>query len=87
MQQNFEKKCSHTCTCIGLLYSMSICSGLKTVDTIGNCQRLVFTVCVPQHMHNITNLWKFELNGSSKLRDNNEKKNTLVTRICVLSDA
>ena len=39
-------------------------------------------------MHKITNLWKFELNRSSKLLDNNErKKNTLVTRSCVLSDA
>ena len=28
----------------------------KTVDTIGNCQRLVFTVGVSQHMHKITNL-------------------------------
>ena len=31
-------------------------SFLKTVDTIGNCQRLVFTVRVSQHMHKITNL-------------------------------
>ena len=42
---------------------------LKTVDTVGNCQRLVFTVGVSQHMHKITNLWKFELNRSLKLRD------------------
>ena len=47
---------------------------LKAVDTIGNCQRLAFTVGVSQHMHKITNLWKFELNRSSKLRDNNERK-------------
>ena len=32
---------------------------LKTLNTIGNCQRLVFTVGVSQHMHKITNLWKF----------------------------
>ena len=38
-------------------------------------------------MHQITNLWKFELNWSSKLRDNNGRRNTLVTRNCVLSDA
>ena len=38
-------------------------------------------------MHKITNLWKFELDWSSKLRDNNERKNTLVTWRCVLSDA
>ena len=47
---------------------------LKTLDTIGNCQRLVFTVGGSQHMHQITNLWKFELNRSSKLQDNNERK-------------
>ena len=29
---------------------------LKTVDTIGNCQRLAFTVGVSHHMHKITNL-------------------------------
>ena len=27
-----------------------------TLDTIGNCQRLAFTVGVSQHMHKITNL-------------------------------
>ena len=35
---------------------------LKTLDTIGNCERLVFTVGVSQHMHTVTNLWKYELN-------------------------
>ena len=30
--------------------------GLKTVDTIGNCQRPVFSLGVYQHMHKITNL-------------------------------
>ena len=60
---------------------------LKTLDTIGNCQRLAFTVGVSQHMHKLTNLRKFELDWSSELRDNNERKNTLVTRSCVLSDA
>ena len=44
------------------------------MDTIGNCQRLASTVGVSQHMHKITNLWKFELNRSSKLRDNNERR-------------
>ena len=62
---------------------------LKTLDTIGNCQRPVFSlgVHVSQHMHKKTNLWKFEFNWSSMLWDNNERKNTLVTRSCVLSDA
>ena len=56
---------------------------LKTVDTIGNCQRLVFTVGVSQHKHKITNLWKFELNRSSNLWDNNErKKHHCHTKLC-----
>ena len=38
-------------------------------------------------MPKMTNLWKFELNRSSKLGDNKERKNTLVKRSCVLSDA
>ena len=59
---------------------------LKTLDTIGNCQRPVFSLGVSQHMQKITNLWKFELNCSSKLWDNNKRKNTLVTWSCVLSD-
>ena len=50
---------------------------LKTLDTIGNWQRQVFSLGVSQHMHKITNLSKFELNWSSKLWDNNERKNTL----------
>ena len=59
---------------------------LKTVDTIGNCQRPVFSLGVSQHMHKITYLGKCELNWSSKLRDSNERKNTLVTQSCVLLD-
>ena len=35
-------------------------------------------------MHKITNLWKFELNWSLKLQDNNERKNTLVTQNLIL---
>ena len=50
---------------------------LKTVDTIDNCQRSVFSFSVSQHMHKITNLWKFELNRSLKVRDNNERKTPL----------
>ena len=63
------------------------CHSLKTLDTIGNCQRPVLSFGVSQHMHKITNLWKFELNWSLKLRHNNESKSTLVRRSCVLSDA
>ena len=47
------------------------------MDTISNCQRLVFTVGVSQHMHKITNMGKFELNRSSTLRDNNARKTPL----------
>ena len=38
-------------------------------------------------MHKITNLWKFGLTWSSKLQELNERKNTFVSQICVLSDA
>ena len=38
-----------------LLYVNSMW-GLKTVDTIGNCQRPVFSLCVSKYMHKITNL-------------------------------
>ena len=39
---------------------------LKTLDTFGNCQRRVFSLGVSQHVHKITDRWKFELNLSSK---------------------
>ena len=56
---------------------------LKTVDTFGDFQRPVFSLAVSQHMHKITILWKFELNWSSKLRDNNERKKTHChTKLC-----
>ena len=56
---------------------------LKTLDTIGKCQRPVFSLAVSQHMHKITNLWKFELNWSSNLRDNYErKKHPCHTKLC-----
>ena len=35
-------------------------------------------------MHKITNLWKFELDWSSELQDNYERKTKLVTGSCVL---
>ena len=53
------------------------CDCLKTLDTMGNCQRPVFWLGVSQHMHKITNLWKFRLNRSSSLRDKNERKKNL----------
>ena len=47
---------------------------LKTLDTIDNCYTPVFSLGVSQHMHEITNLLKFELNWLSKSRDNNGRK-------------
>ena len=47
--------------------------------------RLAFTVGVSQHMHNKTNLYKFELNRHSNLRDNNgRKKHPGHTKLCAL---
>ena len=62
---------------------------LKTVDTtIGSCQKLVFTVGVSQHMHKQNNkLVKILAQSDAKLRDINERKNTLVTHRYVRSDA
>ena len=71
------------------IFSISKCTlctfffSLKTLDTIGNCQRPLSSLGVSQHMHIITNLWQFELNRSSKLRDNNERKITPChTKLC-----
>ena len=62
---------------------------LKKLDTIGivkdQSSHLLYLKL--RHMQKITNLYKFELNRSSKLGDNNERKNTLVTWSCSLSDA
>jgi hypothetical protein len=41
---------------------------LKTLDTIGNFQRPVFSLAVSQHMHKTTSLWKFQLNRSSSFQ-------------------
>ena len=55
--------------------------------TFGNRQRPVFSLGVNPNMHKITHQWKCELNWSSKLQENNERKNALVAQICLLSDA
>ena len=66
-----------------------IMSFLKTVDTINNFQRPVFPLGVPHSIHKVTNMRKFELNQSSKLRDNNEGKkhpcHTLCAFRCLIS--
>ena len=48
-------------------YYRRLRDALETLDTFGNYQKPVFSLGVSQHMHKITNLWKFELNWSSKL--------------------
>ena len=54
---------------------------LKALYTFGYYQRPVFFTS--QHMHTITNLWKCELNWSSKLRDSNDKKkHPYHTKLC-----
>ena len=53
---------------------------LKTMDTIGKCQRPVFSLGVSQ-----TNLWKFELDWSLELWvDYERKKHPCHTKLCVL---
>ena len=91
LQEQYTLLCTHLfyvfIICVWLLTfcSTMICHlgnwMLKTV----NFQRLVFTVAVSQHVHKISNLWKFELNRSSNLRDNN-KGNIIVTQTCVRLD-
>ena len=51
---------------------------LKTLDTFGNCQRLVFSLGVSQHMHQITNMLKFGCQSCKRIM---EEKYTS----CVLS--
>ena len=60
--------------------NLAVLFALKTLDTIDNCQSPVFSLCVSQHAQN-NNLWKFELNWSSKLQEDNGGKNTLVNQV------
>ena len=69
--------------CLAACCASAPCKPLRALDTIGNCQRPVFSLGVSQVMHKITNLWKFELNRSSKLQENNGRKNILVAHLCV----
>ena len=71
-------------TCVDLKTSRSFYSALTLLYFFIYFQRPVFSLGVSQHMHKITNLWKFELDWSSELRDNYERKNTLITRSCML---
>ena len=55
---------------------------LKALYTFGYCHRPVFSLGVSQHMHKITNMCTVELNWSSKLRDNYERKKPCHTTLC-----
>ena len=57
-----------------LLAVFTIASCWFKLKAYVNCQRPVFPLSAAQHMDKIKNLWKFELNWSSKLRENNERK-------------
>ena len=73
--------------CLAACCASAPCKPLRALDTIGNCQRPVFSLGVSQVMHKITNLWKFELNRSSKLQENNGRKNTHVAHVVCFADA
>ena len=46
------------CTCKGtFIYKFIVC--VKGMHTFGNCQKPGFSLGVSQHMHIVTNLWKF----------------------------
>ena len=60
------------CVNFTIYYALIRLTLLKTLDTIGNCQRPVFSLGVSQQLHTgkiTTNLWKFELDWLLKLRD------------------
>ena len=48
------------------------------VSILGDCQRPVSSLGMPQYMHKIINLWKFGLIWSSKLQENNQRIKTPV---------
>ena len=59
---------------------------LKTLDTIGNCQRPAFSpgVHVSEHMHKRTNLRKFLLNLASKCEKHSCHTNLCAFRCLIL---
>ena len=52
---------------------MTPCTNVKDTGHNRYCQIPVFSLGVSQHNHKITNLLKYKLNQSSKLRDNERK--------------
>ena len=78
----FKKK--HDSVDAGYVLGQIWKSCLKALDTFGNCQKAVLLLGVSQPMHEITNLWTSGLNLSSKLQENDERKNTIqcCTNLC-----
>ena len=68
--------CTQVITRLWDLFVNIWCLIAHRTDTIDHCQRPVFSLGVSQHMHKTANLWKFQLNRLSKLRDINERKKT-----------
>ena len=54
----------------------------ENFDTICSCQRPVFSLGVSQLIYEITNLWKFELNCSSKIIMGERKIQPCHTKLC-----
>ena len=70
-----------------ILYTQRLVLGcLHALDTIGDCQRPVFSLGVFQHnVHKITNLWTFELNiivGFRSCEKIMEEKHHCHTKLC-----
>ena len=56
----------------------------KALDTIGKCLRPVFSLGESKNMHKTAYLLKLDSKWSSKLRENNDSKNTLVAQVMCL---
>ena len=63
-------------------------NSLKTLDTICNCLRPVFSLSVSQHMHKKKKTCENLISiGRRSCEITMKEKNTIVTRSCVLLDA
>ena len=58
---------------------------VKTLDTIGYCQRPVFSLSVPQHSTKLKKTWKFELNWSRDNSGRKKKRHPYHTKLCAFS--
>ena len=66
--------CKHPCKFPLETFLRSTFFSLKTVYAIGNFQRPDLLPTVYEHIHKVTNLWKFELDWSSETRSKKKKK-------------